>query len=440
MSWWEPGSPAWPAPFAAPSRDSAWSSSRPPTGRVRTEIVDGYRLDRGLQVFNTAYPEAARLLDFEALRLCDSVPGAAVYREGRLHAVVNPLRQPGGLPGTLAAPLGSAFGKMAVGLASAISAALPDDGVAVARRIAGPNVDRTADRLARRLGLTSVDTAFLRPFLSGVLLDEDLSATSARFAALVWRTFVRGRIAVPALGMGEIPAQLAARLPIGTLRLNTLVCAVNGRGLCGAPYAQLDGGGRIEGRAVVVATDPVTAERLAPGSGTELSGMRALTTFWHRAPRPPLDKPLLVLDSEERLVVNSIVTSNASHYYLAHQPIDRPGALVATSVLGCRGEQTTERAVRRRLATLYNTATESWDVIAVHEIPRALPSFPPGRPLRKSVRLGPGLYVCGDHRDAPSIQGALVSGRRAADSVTADLRGQEVPPSSPRTMTCRGST
>ena len=96
-----------------------------PTGRAAGSAPrssTGTGCDRGFQVFNTAYPEAARLLDFEALRLCDFVPGAAVYREGRLHPVVNPLRQPGGLPGTLAAPLGSAFGKMAVGLASAISA------------------------------------------------------------------------------------------------------------------------------------------------------------------------------------------------------------------------------------------------------------------------------------------------------------------------------
>jgi hypothetical protein len=55
-------------------------------------------------------------------------------------------------------------------------------------------------------------------------------------------------------------------------------------------------------------------------------------------------------------------------------------------------------------------------------VPNALPAMPAPHPLRARVRLGDGLYVCGDHRDTSSIQGALASGRRAAHAVLADLR------------------
>lgn len=394
-------------------------SSDRPGGRVRTDVVEGYRLDRGFQVFNTAYPEAARVLDLGALRLSAFTPGAAVYREGRTHLFVNPLRRPRALATTLRSPLGTLRGKAVLGLVTALAAAAPATAVSALLRRLAPAQDTTTARLVEHLGLGQMELSFLRPFLRGVLLDDQLSATSARFAALVWRSFARGRTAVPALGMGEIPAQLAARIPEGALRTHTPVRAVGNR--AGTCHVDLESGERIVARAVVVATDPTTADRLIPGRGAGSAKMRGVTTFWHRAPIRPLDEPLLVLDGEESLVLNSVVMSNVSPCYLPTGSTHRTEGLVATSVLGSSGGRSIERAVRRRLSALYSTATEPWDLLAVQEIAHALPSFAPGCPLRKTVRLGAGLYVCGDHRDTPSIQGALVSGRRAAGAVAADL-------------------
>ena len=39
-----------------------------------------------------------------------------------------------------------------------------------------------------------------------------------------------------------------------------------------------------------------------------------------------------------------------------------------------------------------------------------------------------GVYVCGDHRDTPSIQGAMASGARAARAVLRALRPSHHPP------------
>ncbi len=220
--------------------------------------------------------------------------------------------------------------------------------------------------------------------------------------------------------MGEIPGQLAARLPAGSLHLGVRVGSLT-QGPAGRWRAVLEDGRSMAARAVVVATDPVTAEHLVPGGGTTPAAMRSVTTFWHRAPAPPLPEPLLVLDGEERLVASSVVVSNASPDYLPEHGRDRAGALVATSVLGRHGDAATDRAVRSRLAVLYGAPTDDWDVVAVHQIDHALPSLPPGRALRRTVRFGPGRYVCGDHRDTPSLQGALVSGRRAAAALARDL-------------------
>ncbi len=366
-------------------------------GRVRTDSVDGWRLDRGFQVFNTAYPEPGRVLDPGALDLQAFYPGVAVYAGGRLHYLAHPLRKPGRMLTTLRAPVGSAVAKAGLGLLSARDALVP------ASRLKALADMSTAVALGG-WGLSGPLVAqFLRPFLSGVFLEGDLE-TSARFFHLVWRTFIRGRICVPARGMQAIPQQLAAG--IAGLRLGQPVVAV------GPGSVRLAGGEFLHARAVVVATDPGTATELVPS--LPAVAMHGVTTFYHRAPELSAPPPVLVLDGEERLIANTAVLTEVAPSYGPGG-----GSLVSTSVLAAPDEAV-EPAVRARLAALYGTGTASWDLLATYRLPAALPAVPPAHPLRQPVRIEPGLYICGDHRDTPSIQGAMVSGRRAAQAVLAD--------------------
>jgi tRNA pseudouridine-54 N-methylase len=77
--------------------------------------------------------------------------------------------------------------------------------------------------------------------------------------------------------------------------------------------------------------------------------------------------------------------------------------------------------VRRELAALYGRPTGRWEHLHTVEVRAALPAFRAGHPVRREVALGDGLFVAGDHRDTPSTQGALVSGRRAATAVLGHL-------------------
>ena len=146
--------------------------------------------------------------------------------------------------------------------------------------------------------------------------------------------------------------------------------------------------------------------------------MRAVTTFYHVAPEPPLTRPVVVIDADQRAVLSSAVLTEVAPSY---GPGPGSGALVSTSVLGLAGSPATERLVRARLADLYRAPTSSWEHLATYEVAEALPVLAPGQPLRQSVRLGERLYICGDYRDTPSLQGAMVSGRRAAQAVLGDL-------------------
>ncbi|HET9077342.1 MAG TPA: NAD(P)/FAD-dependent oxidoreductase [Acidimicrobiales bacterium] len=374
-------------------------------GRVRTDAVDGFRLDRGFQVLNTAYPAAAALLDFDRLELRRFTKGAVVRHGGRAHRLADPRSDWRSAPDTLASPLLPWADKAAIAAFSAWCGYAP-----VARLVAGED-STAAEALHRdRIGPPGVER-FLRPFLTGVLLEPDL-ATSARFVRLVWRTFVRGQVTVPAAGMQAIPEQMAARLPAGTVRLGARVAAVTDRGVT------LTGGEDVDAPTVVVATDGSTACRLLPGlTPPQWNGV---TTFYHALQAAPVEEPILLLDADHPdLIANTVVMTAAAPRYSSDGRV-----LVSTSVVGPRrADPNLDRAVTGRLAELYGLAPDDFQPVAAYRIDRAQPATPPPLSLRRPVRVGAGRYVCGDWRDTSSIQGALVSGRRAARAVLRDGRG-----------------
>jgi hypothetical protein len=288
-------------------------------------------------------------------------------------------------------------------------------GYAVSRALRSPahlrsEPDVTAAEALRRAGADrTLMERLLRPFLAGVFLEADLT-TSRRFLDLVLRSFVKGTPAVPALGMQRIPEQLAAALDV---RLDTPVASVSARGVV------LDDSTALDADAVIVAADPQTAQRLLPGM--RAPAPRSVTTWYYRpdgdASRLAEGEAVLTLDGARRgPVINTVVLTHAAPEYAP------PGsALVSASALGVRDSSAHESAVRDHLGWLYGVPTARWELIATYPIPYALPAMPVPLDLRRPVRTPSGAYVAGDHRDTSSIQGALVSGRRAADAVLEDL-------------------
>jgi len=365
-------------------------------GRLATERIEGFVVDRGFQVLNTGYPRAADL-DLEALRMGWFERGAVVRVDGRAHRVVDPRQRPTRVVGTATAPIGSLRDKAALAAFSLRAGYAP-----VGRLLAAP--ERTAEESLRAAGIGDTPLErFFRPFLAGVLLEEGL-ATSSRYVDLLWRSFVRGAIGLPADGMQAVGEQLAGQLGEGRLHLHSAVRAV-GRG------SVLTGEGRWSADAVVVATDPGTAARLLPA--VEASAPREVTTHFHVLPASPWSEPLIVLGQPGGRLVNSVVLSDAQPRY---SPDGR--ALVASSGLVATGE----REVRAEIAEAHGVSPSDLDHLTSVTVPGAQPAALPPLRLRRPVDLGDGLYVCGDHRDTPSIQGAMASGARAARAVLRALR------------------
>ena len=366
-------------------------------GRLATERVDGFVVDRGFQVFNTGYPRAADL-DLPALRMGFFWPGAVIRVGGRAHRVADPRKHPGALLDTVRSPLGSLPRKVAIGAFSARAGYLP-----VSRLLSAPEVTAEEALLAAGVGSTALER-FFRPFLAGVLLESEL-ATSSRYLDLLWRSFVRGPIGLPADGMQAVGTQLAGRLPEGTLHLGVRAEEVRGDAVRTVE-------GTVRADAVVVATDPGTAARLVPALAGA-SAPRQVTTHLHVLPRSPWDSPLIVLGSPGGQLVNTVVLSDAQP---AYSPDGR--ALVASSTLA----ETTEAQVRGEVARAHGVSPTELEHLTSVTVHGAQPAATPPLVLRRPVDLGGGLFVCGDHRDTPSIQGAMASGARTARAVLRAVR------------------
>lgn len=372
-------------------------------GRVRTDRVDGFLLDRGFQVYLPAYPEGIRVLDLPELQLRPFRRGALVRYKGRFHRVSDPVENPWYAFCSLFNPIGSLSDKVRVGLLKQQILSRPLEKLIAAH-------DRlTLDELRIHANFSpKLIERFFRPWLGGVFLEHDLR-TSSRFFRFVFRMFALGGAAIPIEGMGAIPAQIAHRLPKDSIRLNAAVERIE------MYEAWLRTGERVTARAIVVATDPRSAARLLNGAIPE-PRMNSSTTLYFAANRSPVQEPTLTLNGEGIGPINTVaVMSDVAPSYAP----DGQSLIAVTTI----DSNFNEGEVINQLVQWYGASTRDWRLLRTDRIRDALPDQSAGQldPWQRPIRIRPGLYVCGDHRDQSSIDGAMSSGFRTAQAIAEDL-------------------
>ena len=377
-------------------------------GRVRTDRHEGFQLDHGFQVLLTAYPEAQAQLDLAALQLHAFAPGALVHTDGRFLRVADPWRRPWEALATLLTPVGT-LGD-ALRIASLRHRCLHGTDEALWTE---PE-QRTID-LLREEGFSShIIERFFRPFFGGVLFDPALE-TSSRVFRFLFRMFALGDSAVPAAGMGAIPAQLAAALPADALQLRARVAAIAPDGV------RLQDGAAVPARAVVVATDERTAAAWL-GWATPRAPRVCTSVYFAADEAPAVARRAVLLNADGYGPIQNVaVMSNVAPSYA---PAGQ--ALISATVVGTATAPDAELvpAVRAHLRDWFGTAVDGWRHLRSYPIAYAQPNqAPPTVPSgTRPVRARRGLYVCGDHVESGSIHGALRAGRRAAEACLADLR------------------
>ena len=367
-------------------------------GRVATDVVDGFLLDRGFQVLNTAYPRLPGLVDLDALDLCPFTPGVLVRRGPALHRLEHPLRGPASIVESLRSPIGTVIDRARFAAYVGYCAGGPVD-----RLLAAPEVT-TEQALLQRAGLSHAFVEEVaRPFLSGVFADRSLS-TSSHVLAMFVRSFARGRIAVRPRGWARCrpgwprrcrPAGCAC--PPRWRPSRPAWCRLWTAGRCGAGRCWWPLADRrrfaagAHPAADAGADDVLPRRRRGAAQGADAGARR----------RPTRDRGQHRGDQPGRAGV-------------------RPGRPAPGVDLGGRRGRAPRAGGAGRTRPAVRRTGRGLVVVCVVEVPEALPAAPPPRGrLRAPVALGDGLFVAGDHRDSPSIQGALASGWRAAGAVVA---------------------
>jgi phytoene dehydrogenase-like protein len=396
-------------------------ASDAPGGRVRTDLVDGFRLDRGFQVMLTAYPEAKRLLDYRALQLKPFQPGALVWHGGKFHRFADPFRNPMGAARFLLDPIVPLADKLQVAkLRTRVQQGTLEE-------IFARTEKTTRDYLQAVPFSANIIERFFEPFFAGIFLEREL-VTSSRFFEFLFRLFSLGDAVVPAAGMQQIPLQLAAKLRAGTLLTGARVSKItrNTRSF----QIEIADKDQEEARAVVLAVPGNDGNRLLRGVGgwsiPEVRAWNKTTAFYYAAQQVAVAEPVILLNGEGRAAgpVNNVAVMSA----VSPQYAPRGVHLVVASVVGEAPAEDAalmrlDRAVRLHLRKWFDPAVDSWKMLGAYTLARALPQQRHAEWEQAPVRVGGtgGVYMCGDYRETASIQGALASGRRAAEAVIKDL-------------------
>lgn len=378
-------------------------------GRIRTDVVDGFLIDRGFQLLNPGYPAVKRTVDVAALRLHPFPAGVAALLDDGLQELGHPLRE----PRLLATTLRSVASRPRQGLAMARWLA-PLIRASVGHGRLATRLPRTVDGSLRtsldRVGMDGELRTVLERFLAGVVLEDDQS-TSAAYALLLTRAFATGVPSLPAAGMQALPEQLAASL-VGRVSLGHQVESIDGSA---GDFTLSVSGERLRARHVVVATASPEATALTGAFGPAMKGV---VTHWFATDELPTHRGLLHVDARTRAagpVLNTAVVSTVAPSY-APEGLH----LVQASALLHPGEPAPgEEQITRHAGELLGSSTSRWRSIARQEIPDALPVQLAPFSERRPAVIDRGIVLCGDHRDTGSIQGAMVSGERAARAVLA---------------------
>ena len=375
-------------------------SSDRPGGRVRTDEVDGFLLDRGFQVYLDSYPTAGNLFDLTQLDLQKFEPGAMVYSDGKLHRVMDVFRRPKYLLASAFAPIGNLFDKALVARlrSRAIKSSLSD---------IAENDDRSTTDFLRQFGFSErMISGFFKSFYGGIFLEKDLR-TSSRMFEFTFKMFSQGSACLPAKGMGELPKQLAARIPSEQIRYHSPANRITD------DQVYLASGEIIKASSIVIATPHDTAQALSSKIKLPEIPWRSVTNLYFSAPKSPLQEPVIALNGENSGLVNNVavLTDLSPHYAPTGQ------ALVSISLIGIHEQENLPSEVVTELRHWFGEEVDSWKHLRTILVPKALPEQSPNpSPITEPE---PPLYLCGDYRTSTSIEGAIISGQETARKILA---------------------
>jgi phytoene dehydrogenase-like protein len=372
-------------------------------GRIKTDLVDGFRLDKGFQVLLTEYPETKALLDYEKLNLKRFLPGATVLYENGQFEIADPFRRPSALFSTVFAPVGTLKDKINTFLLKnkLVKISVPS--------IFNQTETETILQLKKYGFSVKMIDRFYKPFFSGIFLENDLTTSSNMFD-FVMKMFSEGDAALPELGMEEIPKQLIAMLPKDSIQYNIKVNAIeNNKIIC-------ENGKIVETETIIIATEAIgLASNYIPKNKQDF---HQVTNVYFEAKIPPTQKAVVVLNAaaNKKWASNLTVLTNVSKKYSSDERV-----LISVSLNGnpTVDDETLAKNMQLELKNWYGNQVNDWKIIKVYRINYALPNQKKvtNEVLNSELELDKNVFICGDHLMNGSINAAMKSGRLVAELI-----------------------
>ncbi len=376
-------------------------------GRIKTDVIDGFKLDRGFQVLLTEYPECKALLNYEKLNLKRFLPGATVLYDGGQFEIADPFRRPSATFSTLFAPVGSIKDKLNTLFLKnkLVKITIPE--------IFTQKEETTLLQLSKYGFSDKMINRFYKPFFSGIFLENELS-TSNRMFDFVMKMFSKGDAAIPELGMEEIPKQLVSLLPENTILYNVKVSKIENNTI------HTENGQVFTSDKIIIATEASSfAKNYIPETQTK---SHQVTSIYFTTKVAPTKKAVVVLNASKnkKWVNNLTVMTNVSPKYAPNNEV-----LICISCNGISNEsdEIIAKNSRAELKQWYGNQVDNWKLLKVYKINYALPNLEILKDdlSETNFKINDSLYICGDHLLNGSINAAMKSGRLVAENITTNF-------------------
>lgn len=371
-------------------------------GRVRTDKVNGFTLDRGFQVLLTSYPEAIKILDYDVLQLKILPSGARIRLGNQFHVMPNPLKKITTAPQALLAPVGNLWDKLKV-LQLNLSLRNSLDPTAAA-----PTKKQTTLAFLKEFGYSdTIINRFFKPFFRGVFLEKDLN-TDATFFKFLFSQFAKGNVVVPENGMQAIPEQIASHLLPNQIRLQTRVEKIEGQKI------YLENGETIIADTIVLATDANTTNRLLGSNQHTNFNSTDCLYFTCDTPFDLFEVPYLIINANVSELIHHMVVLSA----FAPRYAPEGKVLISVSLVGKNSFSEVEliEKVQQELQQWFGKKYV-WQHLRTYRIPEALPQYFEAPVSNSCLKINDYLYQCGDHTAYPSLNAAMKTGREVAEMI-----------------------
>ena len=365
-----------------------------PGGRVHSDIVDGYILNRGFQVLQTGYPETKRLLDYEKLELCNLDPEVWIMNNNKIKKLYDPIQNPSNLLKAAFSNVGTFQDKLRL------------------LQLRQSTTSRSTNTIFQENEITSLEqiknygfsdliiNELFKPLFGGAFLDNELDTTSRMFN-FVYKIFSIAPIAIPKYGMKSIPEQLEAKLE-SKISFNTNVVKLDNKNV----FLENE---TLSADTIVLAANHNSARQLIPS--IEEIQWNSTSCYYFVADSPPFSSKVVLLNGNNRGEINNVfVPTNISKAYSPNHK-----SIISVSTIGLNNN---ESEIRNELNNWFGNQTEDWKLLHTYHIEQALPRM--SVPSVSHSQYVNGIHMCGDYLTSSSIHGSMYSGRMTANQIITD--------------------